>query len=203
MIDPSIGGFYQNHVFRRSFVVDTQTIASAPLPPVEVKLFNDGSRDVQVQINDLLDPGNRQSMRIAPQTAATVALQRDPGATRVHRYQVIDGFGNWATRETSFAIPSPIRYELVVHEWTMQSIAIDRTGKSPQKIEDIQFQGRGLGRFLLPPGDQLRAGTIPVVQTAKRQGNPGAVSPLLPQEASPSQQLSPLERALRDLQKPR
>ena len=196
ILDPSIVGFCRRAPLRTTFLLDSQTIANDPLPPVDVQLFNDGSRDVQVQLNDLANPSAQQTMRISPGTASTVRLQRDAGGTQINRYQVYAGFGEWITRETTFVIPSPIRYELVVHEWSMQSIAIDRTGKSPQMIEDVQYQGRGLGRFLLPPGDQLQAGTIRVVRTAKQQQNQGSVAPLLPSE--PTRQLSPLERALQE-----
>ncbi|MEM8665917.1 MAG: hypothetical protein AAGG48_00270 [Planctomycetota bacterium] len=199
VIDPFFVGRFQRFPVSRTYLVDSQTIVGDTLPPVEVKLFNDGPREVQVQVNDLLEPGKRRSVRIKPQSTVAVTLERDPGGLQVRRYQVDTGFGNWITREASYPIPSPIRYEMVVHEWAMQSIAIDRTGKSPNPIEDVQYQGRGLGRFLLPPGDELQAGKISVVETARRQGNQGTVAPILPTERSTSQDLSPLERALRDV----
>ena len=76
-------------------------------------------------------------------------------------------------------VPPAPRYELVIHEWKLQSVAIDRTGKSPNVIEDTNFQGKGIGRFLLPPGDQLKSGTLDVVRTALEARNAGSVSPLL------------------------
>ncbi len=200
-LDPSLSGYYGRYPLQRSYLVGSQTVPDPPLPAVDVQLFNDGPRDVQVQVNDLIEPGNRRTMRIPPRTATTVTLQRDAGGQQINRYHVYAGYGEWITRESAVSIPAPIRYEIVVHEWAMQSIAIDRTGKSPNPIEDIQYQGRGLGRFLLPPGDQLRAGTIPVCETAKRQGNQGTVSPILPSENPGSEQLSPLERALQEVQK--
>ncbi|MDG2220011.1 MAG: hypothetical protein P8L85_01435 [Rubripirellula sp.] len=200
-LDPSIIGFQRAEPLRRSYLVESQTVANPPLPPVEVQLFNDGARDIQVQVNDLIEPGKRQAMRIQPQTAVIVKLQRDPGGQEIKRYKVYLGYGEWTTRETTYPVPSPTRYEIVVHEWTMQSIAIDRTGKSPNKIEDVQYQGRGIGRFLLPPGDQLQAGVIGVYSAAQRQGNQGTVAPILPQERSSAGQLSPLERVLLETQR--
>ncbi|MGI9470308.1 MAG: hypothetical protein ACR2NZ_02170, partial [Rubripirellula sp.] len=77
------------------------------------------------------------------------------------------------------------RYEIVVHEWAMQSVAIDRTGKSPNVIEDINFQGRGIGRFLLPAGPALQSGVIGVYSAAASQGNAGTVQPIVPTEDLP------------------
>lgn len=83
----------------------------------------------------------------------------------------------------------------------MQSVAIDRTGKSPSVIEDINMQGRGIGRFVLPAGSHLQSGTIDVYQMAEAVGNPGAVAPLVPDERFPgSQNATPLERAILDAQ---
>lgn len=80
--------------------------------------------------------------------------------------------------------------------------SIDLTGKSPNPIEDINFQGRGIGRFPLPAGDELVGGTIDVYRAALAAENPGAVAPLTPAEqGQTSDKPSILERAVLEAQR--
>ena len=93
-----------------------------------------------------------------------------------------------------------VRYEFIVHEWVLQSIAIDRTGTSPSPIEDANYHGKGLGRFSLPPGTQLQSGTLDVYRAASSAQNRGTVAPITAQEKQVGDGLSPLERAVLQLQ---
>jgi hypothetical protein len=119
----------------------------------------------------------------------------------VRRYATYDAFGLPVTRSVSIPIPPESRYEVVVHEWAVQSVAIDRTGKSPDPIEDINMQGRGIGRFRLPPADQLRGATIDVFARARAADNPGSVAPMVPpdRQTGPADNASRLERAIREV----
>lgn len=109
-------------------------------------------------------------------------------------------FGQTWTNRVVTPVPPQSLYEVVVHQWQIQSIAIDRTGKSPNPIEDINFQGKGIGRFTLPPGNELQSTTIDVKQAALAANNPGAVAPLVPTDPrldEPSD--APLQRTLEDV----
>jgi hypothetical protein len=195
-------GFPATSPLPQSVLIDSTTIPNPPLPPALVQFRNDGPRDLQVAIIDSQNPSGSRTMRIAPAAAAEVELERDAGATRVSHYWVITPLGETVTREVVNEIPAPLRYEVVVHQWQVQSVAIDRTGKSPNPIEDINFQGRGIGRFPLPPGPELQSGVIDVYRAAVSQQNPGAVAPIVPAEDLPSDDgPSPLERAILEAQR--
>ncbi len=78
-------------------------------------------------------------------------LPRDAGGRSVEVYQALGLDGTYQNREVVREIPPTVRYQVTIHQWQVQSIAIDRTGKSPNVIEDVNMQGRGLGMFSLPP----------------------------------------------------
>ena len=181
--------------FPRSFLVDTRIVPDPPLSPVEVKLRNGGTRDIQVDLIDLKQPNRTQSMRIKPQTHAAIRLQRDSHATQIDTYQSVSYFGELQTHVRERRIIPPIRYEVEVREWTLQSIAVDRTGKSPNPIEDVNYQGRGLGKFALPPGESLASGTIDAYANAVNSNNPGLVTPIVAAEKQSSTK-SALEQVL-------
>lgn len=189
----------------QSIVLDSRIVPRDPLPPVTIKLLNTASREIRVTVIDRVQADQAKRIRIAPGTTAPLLVQRDAGADRVRRVLTFAPDGSQITREFSTPIEPAPRYELIVHEWRLQSVAIDRTGKSPNVIEDTQFQGRGLGRFELPPGDQLTGGSMDVVRVALQAGNQGAVAPLLDdqQNADPLRPVSPLEKMLLEQQKAR
>ncbi|MGI9469919.1 MAG: hypothetical protein ACR2NZ_00205 [Rubripirellula sp.] len=183
--DPFAYGYPVPVPLAQSVLIDSSIVPNPPLPPARVELRNDGPREVQVGVMDLQNPSGNQSMRIRPGEAAEVQLMRDSGGQRIEHYRVVNSFGQSVTREIVTAVVPATRYEIVVHEWAMQSVAIDRTGKSPNVIEDINFQGRGIGRFLLPAGPALQSGVIGVYSAAASQGNAGTVQPIVPTEDLP------------------
>ncbi|WP_182866712.1 hypothetical protein [Stieleria mannarensis] len=187
--------FYQPPL--QSIVIDSNVIPRKPLPPVTATLLNSARREVRVTVIDRVAADQSKRIRIAPGASEPLVVQRDAGADLVRHVLTYAPDGSQITREVSTSIaPSP-RYELTVHEWRLQSVAIDRTGKSPNVIEDSNFQGRGLGRFEIPPGDQFTGGTLDVVRIALQAGNQGTVAPLLDdQDDTPLRPVSSLEQML-------
>lgn len=205
---PTFGGGFVTPSFPyvpqpQSVVLDSKTIANPPLEPVRVTLRNGGPRDVQIGVVDLLQTGRTQTLRLPAGGSADVMLQRDAGGREVQNVRVVTPTGDVATREVVNDIPPRQRYEIVVHEWQIQSVAIDRTaGAGANPIEDINFTGKGLGRFPLPPGADLRPGVIDVYAAARSRGNGGDVSPILATEDDANDDgPSPLERAILDAQR--
>ncbi|OUX50792.1 MAG: hypothetical protein CBE43_06040 [Rhodopirellula sp. TMED283] len=199
--DPYMQGYAGWWRHPQSVLVDSVVAPNPTLPPVRLKLVNDGRGEVQVGIRDLQNSAKSQTMRIRPNSSADVELICDTGGKRIEQFRVMNPDGSTRTREVVTEYEPPIRYELVVHEWAMQSVSIDRTGKSPNMIEDINFQGRGIGRFFLPPGPLLQSGTIGVYSAALRQQNGGAVPPLVPQENMPKHGGRTLEDAVFEAQR--
>ncbi|NND97530.1 MAG: hypothetical protein HKN47_09410 [Pirellulaceae bacterium] len=185
----------------QSILLDSRTVANPPLPPATLELTNSGPRELRVTVADLQREQATRNLAIRPRQSVAVNVQRDAGAKLVQTYRTITPIGEAITREVVTSIPPRVRYEIIAHEWAMQSIAIDRTGKSPNVIEDINFQGRGLGRFPLPPGDQLQSGQLDVYVAAKQAGNRGAVAPITATENQPEGNASALERAILEAQR--
>jgi hypothetical protein len=182
----------------QSVVLDSNIIPRDPLPPVQLDLLNTAAREVRVTVQDRVEPGQSKQLRIPPGQSQPLLVKRDAGADHVRRVLTYGPDGSQFVREIVTPIPPLPRYELIVHEWRLQSVAIDRTGKSPNVIEDTNYQGRGLGRFELPPGDGVTEGRLDVVRAALAAGNAGAVAPMLDPEDTPGplRPLSPLERML-------
>jgi hypothetical protein len=184
----------------QSIVLDSRVVPREPLPPVTITLLNSARREVRVNVTDRVRPDQSQQLRIAPGGTVGLLVRRDAGADRIRNVLTYAPDGTEITREISTPIGPVSRYELTVHEWRLQSVAIDRTGKSPNVIEDARFQGRGIGRFELPPGGEITGGTLDVVQAAIESNNAGSVSPMLdPSDfPSPSRPVSPLEQMILD-----
>ncbi len=197
--DPYLGDYLP--ALPQSVLIESQAIPNPPLPPAQVVFHNDGPRELQVGVVDLQNPSGTRSTRILPGAAVEFTLDRDAGSKRVAHYRVITPTGRSFTKEVVTEIPPADRYEVVVHEWAVQSVAIDRTGKSPNQIEDINFQGRGVGRFRLPPGPELQSGSIDLYAAAKSQGNQGSVAPIVPTNEREGDNPSPLERAILEAQR--
>lgn len=185
----------------QSMLIDSQTIPNPPLAPARVIFGNDGAREIQVAVFDDKDPGRTRSVRIPAGSSVEMNLERDAGQKRVAHYRVVAPTGESFIKEVVTNVPPVERYEVVVHQWAVQSVAIDRTGKSLNQIEDINFQGKGIGRFRLPPGPQLRSGTIDVYSAAKSRGNAGSVAPIVVNQDSSDTGPSPLERAILESQR--
>ncbi|MDA8745175.1 hypothetical protein N9N28_11125 [Rubripirellula amarantea] len=184
----------------QSVVLDSKIVSGPPLSPARVSFVNDGPRPVEVAIVDRKEPSKQRAFLLAPRQSQQVTLERDPTQTRIQNVRVVTLDGDAITKEITSELSPSDRYEVVVREQQIQSIAIDRTPGGNNAIEDINFSGKGLGRFLLPPGDELQSGTIQVYSAAKSQGNANTVSPILAEEDYRDQS-SPLERVLRDAQR--
>ncbi|MFG0260955.1 MAG: hypothetical protein ACF788_00990 [Novipirellula sp. JB048] len=159
-------------------IIDSRTVPGPPLAPVTVGLRNGGPKDLVVTIVNLEKPAETRRHRIKAGDVVQARFQRRSGAERIHTYRVITGDGDVVTEQVSIPLAPDVLYEIIVHQWQLQSIAIDRTGKSPNPIEDIHFQGKGLGRFPLPPGAALGAGEIDVFRAAVQRANPATVPPI-------------------------
>ena len=198
--NPYSGGFGWSPPPPQSILLESKTIPNPALPPVKLELFNSGPRNVVVTVVDLRTDDAKQ-MQIRPRQRVEIEVARDSGSRRVERYQAVAYDGRTATRQVEANIPPAVLYEVVVHERVIQSIAIDRTGKSPSPIEDINYRGDGLGRFVLPPGDQLKTGSIDVYRVSLSANNQRAVAPITAQEKDERRNLTPLERVLQQQQR--
>lgn len=206
--DPLARGFIEPYAagFRAapplpSLLIDSRTVVNPPLSPARVTFHNDGPRDVRVTLVDLKDSSGSRSLRVASGGRTAVQLERDPSANRILKYRLSTPAGETTTREVESEIMPKHRYEVIVHAWELQSIAIDRTGKSPNPIEDVNQFGRPLGRFPLPPGPQLKSGTIDVHAAARSRGNESTIAPIFPRERRSSDNPSPLEQTILELQR--
>ncbi|MEM6364569.1 MAG: hypothetical protein AAF745_09085, partial [Planctomycetota bacterium] len=150
-----------------------------PLPKAELELFNSSTDRLRVTLTDTQHPLIQPRYDLAPGASQRVRLPRDAGAVRVQTVETLSPLGETIQREVRVPLPPSPRYEIVVHRWRMQSIAIDRTGTSPHPIEDVNFQGVGVGRFMLPAGEQLTSARIDVFARATSAGNSGSVAPLV------------------------
>ncbi len=180
----------------QSVVIDSTTNPKPALAPVKVELLNSGPRPLIVTLVELQSNRSWQKT-VPPSLAVAVTLKRDAGATRTETVRTVSPLGDSVTNERTSAVQPSVLYEIIVHERRIQSIAIDRTGKSPNVIEDMNFQGKGLGRFPIPPGEQLQAGRIDVYREAKNQGNAAFVAPITASEKESAP--DPLEKVLGDV----
>ncbi|KLU04393.1 putative signal peptide and transmembrane protein [Rhodopirellula islandica] len=181
--------------------IDTRRVALPDLPPAKIRFTNSSQRDVNVTLSDARQAGLSKTFRLGPAETHDMKLRRDAGHEWVETYELLSPDGQWITREVRHSIQPQPRYEIVVHEWRVQSVAIDRTARGNNRIEDINMQGKGIGRFLLPPGPELTDQTIDVFQSARAMQNQGTVTPLISDEQiqeqfRPSDRVSPFERAL-------
>ena len=156
--------------------VSQNVVSNAPLEPARVVLQNTHSDTIIVLLSDLRGGGGSKKIRIPSGASEVVSLDRDSGATIVETFEVQSLNGFWDRRESRIAIPPASLYDVSVYEVFLQSIAIDRTGSSPNPIEDINYQPRSIGLFAIPPGNQIaNDGILDVYRTANAAKNPGSV----------------------------
>ncbi len=115
-------------------------------------------------------------MRIPAGQKQTMQLDRDSGATLYEEQEIRTASGIWDRQQYATPIPPAAFYDVSVYEEILQSIAIDRTGKSPNPIEDVNYQPKSLGWLQLPPGQGLQEnGSLDLYELGKAAKNPGAV----------------------------
>ncbi len=182
--------------------VQQEIIANPPLPPAQLTLTHSHRHAVFVLLADQRQPGKVQQIRIEPNQTATLTLDRDAGARLVESYEVRSASGLWDRQQITTAIPPQALYDISVYEEFLQSIAIDRTGKSPNVIEDVNYMPKSVGWFAIPPGAQLpQASTMDVLAQAKSANNPGAVRPMDKSQFE-KPKADPLEKILEDVKVP-
>lgn len=187
--------------------VQHQIVPNPPLRPVSAKITNSHSDTLLVLVADRRHNQTMQKLRIPSRGSERIQLDRDPGGTIVATVETMDAFGNWNQREFNTPIPPMVLYDMSVYEEFLQSIAIDRTGTSPNPIEDINYQPRSIGFFLVPPGAELPdVAEIDAYRVADDSQNPGAVRRLNPrdlQKTNAAPATDPLKDLLNKFQKQR
>jgi hypothetical protein len=179
--------------------VSTQVIPEAPLPPARLELVNTHRLALRVLLADRRPGGAVTEVKIAPNSSETVWIDRDAGSRMIENREIRLGTGEWIQETAEFQIPPECFYDLSIYEEFLQSIAIDRTGKSPSPIEDVNFMPRSVGFLLIPPGESVaetdRWDLYPMAVAAD---NPGAVRRYDP-KAFDRTSPDPLERILDSL----
>ncbi len=177
--------------------VSQNVISNSPLPPAEVTLTNTHNETLILLIADQRNGGTTQKLRIPRGASERFTIERDSGATIVETFEVRSNYGDWDRREFRTPVPPAPIYDISVYEEFLQSIAIDRTGTSPNPIEDINYQPRSIGLFIVPPGSALpdRA-TLDPYRAAQAANNAGAVRRLNPKDYD---QKLPTNDPLRDI----
>lgn len=171
-----------------------------PLNPAQIDVVNSHSGALILLIGDLRS-GRARQMRIDPKSQATVAFDRDSGATVVESYEIRGTSGLWDQQQFVTAIPPAPLYDVSVYEEFLQSIAIDRTGTSPNPIEDLNYQPKSVGWLEIPAGSALPdRGQFDAYAEAKAANNPGAVRRFDPKSLErPGNAPDPLESILKSL----
>ncbi len=163
--------------------VNQEVHANSPLPPAQLGLLNSHRNALIVLLADQRQAGQVQQLRIESGKTATVTLDRDAGATIVESYEIRSLSGVWERQQFTTAVPPRTIYDLSIYEEFLQSIAIDRTGKSPNPIEDVNYMPKSVGWLQIPAGAALPMNsTMDVFSQARSANNPGAVRRLDPKQ---------------------
>lgn len=183
--------------------VSHELTPNAPLEPAQIDLFNSYAMPIVVLIGDRRT-GAVRPVRIEPGAQVPVTFDRDAGASIVEVYETRSAGGVWSQQQLVTQIPPAPIYDLSVYEEFVQSIAIDRTGTSPNPIEDISVLPKSVGMILVPPGAALPArGRIDAYAEARAANNAGAVrrwDPKTFERPSPAQ--DPIQAALESVTRP-
>lgn len=180
--------------------VAEQYLPNAPLSPARLKVTNSHSETLFILLTDRRSASQSTKLRIPAGGSETLMLDRDAGGTVVQTVEVADALGNWDRYEYQIPVPPTILYDMSVYEEFLQSIAIDRTGKSPNVIEDVNYQPRSVGFFLLPAGEGLPAsGSLDAYGAAVQANNPGAVRRVPKKDLPNSSSQLPPSDPLKDL----
>ncbi len=177
--------------------VNHEVRPNPPLPPAQIELVNSHSSALRILIGDRRIARPRE-VRVEPGSRVVASFDRDAGATVVETYELRSPSGLWDQQQFVTQIPPSPIYDLSVYEEFLQSIAIDRTGTSPNPIEDVNYQPKSIGWLPLPPGSALPArGQIDAYEDAKAANNPGAVRRFDPRSLEkPNTQPDPLKSIL-------
>jgi len=180
--------------------VSQEVHVNSALAPAQLGLVNSHRTALMVLLVDQRQAGKVQQIRIEPGQNASVTLDRDAGATIVESYEIRSSSGVWDRQQFTTAIPPRVFYDLSVYEEFLQSIAIDRTGKSPNPIEDVNYMPKSVGWLQISPGAALpQNSNMDVMSQARSANNPGAVRRMDPKqfEFKPT---SPTEAILNEFQ---
>lgn len=178
-----------------------EIVPQPPLPPAEVELLNSHRNALLVLLGDVQSGEVLEQIRIDPATSATVVLDRGAGATLIETYEIRSPLGGWEQQQFTTQVPAARVYDLSVYEEHLQSIAIDRTGKSPNPIEDINYVPKSVGALSLIAGPELpERSRIDVFARALAARNPGAVRRLDMRQAVEPSRSTPLEDILEEFQ---
>ena len=192
---PSFQPFYRT--------ASQQVHANPQLPPAQLELFNSHRYALLVLLGDNRAGAAVRQIRIPPGSSQVVSLDRDAGATVIESVELLNPLGGWERQQFVTAIPPSAFYDLSVYEEHLQSIAIDRTGKSPNQIEDINFVPKSVGWIPLPAGAGLPlVSRLDVYPRAQASNNPGAVRRLDPRQFDDPPLSNPLESILQELNTP-
>ena len=180
--------------------VSQEVHLNTALPPAQVDLVNSHRNALIVLLADQRKGGQFQQIRIEPGKSVNVSLDRDAGSTIVESYEVRSPSGVWQRQQFTTAIPPRVIYDLSVYEEFLQSIAIDRTGKSPNPIEDVNYMPKSVGWIQIPPGAATpRLSSLDVMPQARAANNPGAVR-RLDKNQFEQEPASPTESILNEFQ---
>ncbi len=191
-VAPRVTGFQP---FYRS--VTSQFVANPPLPPAKLTLDNRHRYALVIALGDSRKGADFEQLRIEPGHSLTVELERDSGATVVETVEYRTLLGGWRTEEYVTSVPPSVQYDLSVYEEHLQSIAIDRTGTSPNPIEDVNYVPKSVGWLPLPVGEALpKVSRVDLYAKAKKARNPGGVRRLDAEQFTAKTPERPLEQIL-------